>query len=132
MSLYGTFKPIDLAWRRIRRRLAQASQADPKQVDLPGHGVLRVDHSLNFVGDNCLRTNLRTKLLLDRAAVGAVFEICSDNLSAIETIPFMLPNCGCEHIATVHESTCKKIYVRKSEASWSSTAPEYRPGGPNK
>ena len=113
MLLYGIFKPIGLAWVEIRHRLTLVSRQGQKQVDLPGHGVLFVDESLDFVGDNCLRTNLLTKLLLDKALAGAVFEICSDNLSAIETIPFMLPNCNCEHLFTVHEATCQKIYVRK-------------------
>ena len=132
MLFYGVFKPIGLAWHRIRHRLAWAYRANPKQVDLPGHGLLWVDQSLDFVGDNCLRTNLRTKLLLDKAAVGTVFEISSDNLSAVETIPFMLPNCDCEHLATIHEATCKKIYVRKRQASLLLTEPESRPRGPRK
>lgn len=102
-----------MAWLGIRHRLARAGRAGLKQVDLPGHGKLWVDESLDFVGDNCLRTNLLTKLLLDKAPAGAVFEIGSDNLSAVETIPFMLPNCNCEHLATLHEASCQKIYVRK-------------------
>jgi len=114
MLLYGIFKPIGLVLTGIRHRLARANRAGLKPVDLPGHGTLWVDESLDFVGDNCLRTNLLTKLVLDKAVVGAVFEIRSDNLSAVETIPFMLPNCNCEHLATIHEATCQKIYVRKS------------------
>jgi TusA-related sulfurtransferase len=113
MMLYHIFRPIGLAWIGIRHRLARANRFRLKQVDLPGHGTLLVNESLDFMGDNCLRTNLLTKLLLDKAATGTVFEIISDNLSAIETIPFMLPNCNCEHLATLHEPTCRKIYVRK-------------------
>ena len=116
------FKPIRLAWAGIglawvgiRHRLTRTTKPGLKQVELPGHGTVWVDDSLNFVGDNCLRTNLRTKLLLDNAVAGTVVEICSDNLSAIETIPFMLPNCNCEHLATIHMPTCQKIYVRKRE-----------------
>ncbi len=132
MLLYGILRPIGLAWHRIRHRLAKVNRVVAKQVDLPGHGLLWVDQSLDFVGDNCLRTNLRTKLLLDRAAPGVVFEISSDNLSAVETIPFMLPNCDCEHLATIHEATCKRIYVRKREASLSSAEAESRSRGPQK
>jgi len=117
------FKPISLvwagiglAWVGIRHRLTRTTKPGLKLVELPGHGTVWVDESLNFVGDNCLRTNLRTKLLLDKAVAGTVVEICSDNLSAIETIPFMLPNCNCEHLATIHMPTCQKIYVRKRES----------------
>jgi len=115
MLLYGIFRPIGVLWVGLRHRLVRANKLGLKQVDLPGHGILWVDESLNFVGDNCLRTNLLTKLVLDKAAAGAIFEISSDNLSAIETIPFMLPNCNCEHLATIHEALCQKIYVRKCE-----------------
>ncbi len=110
--------------------MARANRVGLKQVDLPGHGTLWVDESLDFVGDNCLRTNLLTKLLLDRAPSGAIFEISSDNLSAVETIPFMLPNCNCEHLATIHEATCQKIYVRKCETQSARSEPGSRPRGP--
>ena len=117
------FKPISLAWAGIglawvgiRHRLTRTNKLGLKQVELPGHKTLWVDESLNFIGNNCLRTNLLTKLLLDEAVAGTVVEICSDNLSALETIPFMLPNCNCEHLATLHEPTCQKIYVRKRES----------------
>lgn len=113
MLLYGIFKPIGLAWGGIRDRLAQAKSIGAKQVDLPAHGTVSVGECLDFVGDNCLRTNLLTKLALDKAAAGTVFEIRSDNLSAVETIPFMLPNCNCQHLATLHETDCQRIYVRK-------------------
>lgn len=127
MLLYGIFRPIGLAWVGIRHRLVRANKAGLKQVDLPGLGSLWVDESLNFVGDNCLRTNLLTKLVLDKAVAGAVFEISSDNLSAVETIPFMLPNCNCEHLATLHEASCQKIYVRKCETQSVPSQPETRP-----
>ena len=129
MLLYGIFKPIGLTWVRIRHRLARVKRVGLKQVDLPGHGTLWVYESLNFVGDNCLRTNLLTKLGLEKAVAGAVFEISSDNLSAVETIPFMLPNCNCEHLATIHEATCWTIYVRKRETPSVLTEPGSRPRG---
>jgi TusA-related sulfurtransferase len=113
MLLYGILRPVGLAWDRICHHLDLTRKSGLKQVDLPVHGVLWVDESLDFVGDNCLRTNLLLKLVLDKAVAGAVYEISSDNLSAVETIPFMLPNCNCEHLATLHEPTCLKIYVRK-------------------
>jgi len=116
MWFYQIFRPIGLVWVGIRHRLARANNFRLRQVDLPEHGTLTLEETLDFVGDNCLRTNLLTKMILDKAVAGEVFEIISDNLSAVETIPFMLPNCNCEHLATVHEPTCRKIYVRKRDS----------------
>ncbi|TRZ96623.1 MAG: hypothetical protein D4R84_06690 [Rhodocyclaceae bacterium] len=132
MLLQGIFRPIGLAWIGIRHRLVRATRVGRKQVELPGHGILSVDEALNFVGDTCLRTNLLTKLILDRANAGAIFEISSDNLSAVETIPFMLPNCNCEHLATLHEGPCQKIYVRKCEARSTAAAANSQPRGRRK
>lgn len=129
MLYQGIFRPIGLAWRGIRHRLVRAKTGERKPVELPAHGRLWVDETLDFVGDTCLRTNLLTKLILDKAGVGAVFEIRSDNLSAVETIPFMLPNCNCEHLATLHEGTCQKIYVRKRETPSLPAEPDSRPRG---
>lgn len=69
------------------------------------------------MGENCLRTILITKLTLNKAAAGTVLEICSDNLSAVETIPFMLPHCDSEHLATINGEDCQKIYLRKRQPS---------------
>jgi len=129
MLLNGIFRPIGLVWVGMRHRLIRANRVKLKQVDLPRLGTLWVDDTLSFIGDNCLRTNLLTKLVLEKAVAGAVFEISSDNLSAIETIPFMLPNCNCEHLANVHEPTCIKIYVRKCETQIPPSESEHRPHG---
>jgi len=115
MLFQGILRPIGLAWIRIHHRLIRARPARRKQVVLPSHGTLWVDETLNFVGDTCLRTNLLTKLVLDKADAGMVIEICSDNLSAVETIPFMLPNCNCELLSTMHQQGQQTIYVRKCE-----------------
>lgn len=106
-----------MAWVEIRHRLTRANRQKFKLVELPDYGILLVDTSLDFIGENCLRTTLLTKLLLDKASPGDVFEIASDNLSAVETIPFMLPNCNCEYLSTVYELTYRKIYVRKLKIS---------------
>ena len=97
----------------IRHRLSRPSKKSLKEVALPGHGVVRLNKLLDFVGDNCLRTILITKLTLNKAAPGTVLEICSDNLSAIETIPFMLQQCNCDHLATINDVDCHRIYLRK-------------------
>jgi TusA-related sulfurtransferase len=104
-----------LTWSGIRRRLAPWSRAGSQssRVTLPNGEAIRIAESLDFIGDTCLRTNLLTKLVLERAAPGSIVEILSDNLSAIETIPFMLSNCRCVHVATIHEPNLQRIYVRK-------------------
>ena len=109
--------PIGRVWIGIRHRLSRPIRARAKEIDLPGHGSVRIDKTLNFVGENCLRTILITKLALNKARAGAVVELCSDNLSAIETIPFMLPHCNCDHLATINAPDCRMIYVRKRQKS---------------
>lgn len=116
MILYGFFEPLGGLWVGVRQRWARMKRPAAKQVELPRLGTLHVDLSLDFTGDNCLRTNLVTKNALDRARDGAVIEIVSDNLSSVETIPFMLASHNCQHLATVHEQQCWKIYVRKHRA----------------
>lgn len=105
--------PIERAWTGIRHRLSRPRNPESKAVHLADHGLVKVDRVLSFLGDNCLRTILTTKHSLDRAQAGTVLEICSDNLSAMETIPFMLQQCNCDHLATISEINCQKIYVRK-------------------
>ena len=109
------FGSIGRMWSGIRHRLSLPVGSRIREVDLPGQGVVKLDKSLNFVGDNCLRTVLITKLTIDRAKPGTVLEVVSDNLSAVETIPFMLPNCNCDHLATVSAGDCQKIYLRKRQ-----------------
>ena len=50
---------------------------------------------------------------LDAARPGTVVEIVSDNLSSVETIPFMLAGHGCVHLGTLHLDGFWKIYARK-------------------
>lgn len=97
---------------RVRPDGAQRLSTHP-EVEIPGHGRLRLALSLDFTGDTCLRTNLVTKRALAEAAAGAVIEIVTDNLSSVETIPFMSPNYDGVHLATVHAQSCWRIYIRK-------------------
>lgn len=84
-----------------------------RHAEIPGHGRLALTVSLDFVGDTCLRTNLVTKRALAEVPDGAIIEIVTDNLSSVETIPFMSPNYDGVHLATVHAESCWKIYIRK-------------------
>jgi TusA-related sulfurtransferase len=95
----------------------QTSEVAEEWVEIVGYGCLYVALSLNFVGDTCLRTNLLTKRALADAADGDVIEVITDNLSSVETIPFMLPNYNGVHLATCQDAQCWKIYVQKKHCS---------------
>ena len=86
-------------------------------VEIYGYGCLYVTLSLNFIGDTCLRTNLLTKRALAEAADGDVIEIITDNLSSVETIPFMSPNYSGVHRTTCQDAQCWRIYVQKNAAA---------------
>ena len=86
-------------------------------VEISGYGCLYVTLSLNFIADTCLRTNLLTKRALAEAADGDVIEIITDNLSSVETIPFMSPNYNGLHLATCQDAQCWRIYVQKNAAA---------------
>lgn len=88
----------------------------PRLVDIAGRGRLLADFHLDFRSQTCLRTNLGTKHALEALVLGQVLEIVSDNLSAVETIPFMLDGQGCEHLGTVHVGGVWKIYARRHRA----------------
>ena len=119
------FWPVGRVWIEIQHRLSRAGLWQSREVTLPGFDLIKVDTALTFIGDNCLRTVLITKFALNRAAAGTVLEISSDNLSAVETIPFMLADCNCEHLATVNAHNCQKIYLRKRSEN---PSPQQGPG----
>ncbi len=96
-----------------RRRLAASPPEEGRYVEIPGHGVVAVSVSLNFLGVDCLRTNLLTKKAMGLARPGEMLEIITDNTSSAETIPFMLPNYGCVYLATVYEDQRRILYVKK-------------------
>ena len=91
--------------------------AKEEWVEISGYGCLYVSLSLNFLGDTCLRTNLLTKRALAEAADRDVIEIITDNLSSVETIPFMSPNYSGAHLATCQDAQCWRIYVQKNAAT---------------
>jgi len=108
------FRPIvDGAWIALRRHRLRPGRAIAKTVNLRSVGPVVVEVECDFTGDTCLRTNLLTKMILDRCPPGSIAEILSDNIASVETIPFMLPGHGCVHLATVRTGTGWSIYVRK-------------------
>lgn len=93
---------------------AVALRCAPRLVDIPVLGRTMVDFSLDFTAQTCLRTNLGTKRALEAMAAGQIVEIWSDNVSAVETIPFMLESHACEHLCTVPRDGTWVVYVRKT------------------
>jgi TusA-related sulfurtransferase len=111
--VYRLLDPIAWMFPALRRSGPQAGAGAARPVDVPGHGAMVADTCVDLTGENCLKTNLVTKRALDAAAAGSVIEIVSDNLSSVETIPFMLAGHGCEHLGTLHLEGTWKIYARK-------------------
>lgn len=91
-----------------------ALRCAPRLVDIPVLGRTLVDFSLDFTAQTCLRTNLGTKRALEAMAPGQIVEIWSDNVSAVETIPFMLDGHACEHLCTLPRDGTWVVYVRKA------------------
>jgi len=102
----------------LRRSLRGDAMTGMKEewVEIFGYGCLFVTLSFNFIGDTCLRTNLLTKRALAEAADGDVIEIITDNLSSVETIPFMSPNYNGVHLATCQDAQCWRVYMQKDVA----------------
>ncbi len=116
ISLLGLTGLLDFVGLRPKAETVATIEETHEFVDLPELGRQRIAVSLNLLGDTCLRANLLTKKVLAVSRSGDVVEIVSDNLSSVETIPFMSPNCNCAHLTTLHEEQCWKIYLRKEDA----------------
>ena len=114
--MYRLLDPIAWMFAALRRAGPEAGAAAARAVHVPGHGEVVADTCVDLTGETCLRTNLVTKRALDGAAPGSVVEIVSDNLSSVETIPFMLAGHGCTHLGTLHLEGTWKIYARKQSA----------------
>ncbi len=106
------------------RGRGDARSGPAKTVEIPGHGAMVADNSVDLTGATCLRTNLVTKRALDAALPGSVIEIVSDNLSSVETIPFMLAGHNCVHLGTLHLESGWKIYARKGAGEGACDGPD--------
>lgn len=114
MSQYNMINPIVWMFPALRRHGPESGTAGAaRMVEVPGHGAMVADVCVDLMGATCLRTNLATKRALDAARVGTVIEIVSDNLSSVETIPYMLAGHACIHLGTLHLDGSWKIYARK-------------------
>lgn len=116
MTRFGMLGVLGFPWSVRARMRSRGEWETVKRIELPRHGRVDIAASLDFVGDSCLRTNLLTKKALDHARPGEVVEIVSDNLSSVETIPFMVANYNCVHLHTCREAQTWRIYVRKEPA----------------
>lgn len=108
--------PIAWMFPALREPGVEALRAVAQSVSVPGYGTFMADASVDLTGETCLRTNLVAKRALDAALPGQVIEIVSDNLSSVETIPFMLAGHACGHVGTLHLEGTWKIYARKLAA----------------
>lgn len=117
MSLFGMTLRFGVTGLSRREEDTETDiEAGEKEVELPGHDRLKITVSLNFMGDTCLRTNLVAKKALAYSRDGDVIAIITDNPSSAETIPFMLPDYDCVHLATIHEVEYWRIYIGKGIA----------------
>lgn len=132
ISLLGLAGLLDFIGLRPIDKVAATTDDAHGIVDLPKLGRQRIAVSLNLLGDTCLRANLLTKKVLAVSRGGDVIEIVSDNLSSVETIPFMSPNYNCVHLVTLHEEQCWKLYLRKEEDEPLPAVPATIPGSRGK
>ncbi|MCW8828045.1 MAG: sulfurtransferase TusA family protein [Gammaproteobacteria bacterium] len=84
-----------------------------EQRELPGFGTVAVRCRVSCVGEGCPKPQLMTLKALDENQDGDIIEVVTDNLSAVETIPSMMDIYGGQHMATVREEDCWRIYVRR-------------------
>lgn len=86
-----------------------------EQTELPGYGEVAVRCRVSCVGEGCPKPQLMTLKALDESQDGFVVEVVTDNLSAVETIPSMMDIYGGQHLGTIREENCWRIYVRREQ-----------------
>lgn len=86
-----------------------------EERELAGFGHVAVRCRVSCIGEGCPKPQLMTLKALDENEDGAVVEVITDNLSAVETIPSMMDIYGGQHMATVREESCWRIYVRREQ-----------------
>lgn len=85
-----------------------------KDVEIPGQGKLHVVRSVDCMGAMCPRPQLLTMKVLGEVGPGEVVEVKMDNPTAVEGFPALAQTIGCTHLATVRESGCWCVYLRKA------------------
>jgi TusA-related sulfurtransferase len=84
-----------------------------KDVDIPGFGVVQVVRSVDCLGAMCPRPQLLTMKVLGEIGLEGVIEVVLDNPTAVEGFPALAQTLDCRHLATVRESGCWRVYLRK-------------------
>lgn len=107
-----SFPPF-FAWASPLKPPVSPLRRVAREAAVPGLGQIVADICVDLTAQTCLRTNLVAKRVLDAAPAGTVVEIISDNLSAVETLPFMLPGHDCTHLATVRDAGAWRVFARK-------------------
>lgn len=103
--------------RKKMRAMQQAAMAVEHEVEIPGFGTVAVARTVNCIGDSCPKPQLLTLKALNQLPEGSVVELISDNPTAVETIPAMMLAVFGDHLATIREDGCWKVYVRKDKAN---------------
>lgn len=94
-------------------RRQRVCQEIAEGVELQGYGHVEVRCRVSCIGEGCPKPQLLTLKALNESQEGAVVEVITDNLSAIETIPSMMDIYGGQHIGTLRDEKYWRIYVRR-------------------
>lgn len=110
MFLTELFRRKNVA-RAVKRHRVSSDVVE--NVELPGHGVVEVKCRVSCEGEGCPKPQLLTLKALNECPEGAVVEVITDNLSAVETIPSMMDIYEGQHLGTIRNETHWRIYVRR-------------------
>lgn len=106
---------MDLSW--VMQAFSRDSKPSPssgaRDVDLPGVGRLRVVRSISCINENCPRPQLLTIRALSLVAESEVVELICDNPAAVESVPSLMLVIDCTHIASIRETDCWRVFMRK-------------------
>ncbi len=94
------------------RKTEAAAPAARHSVNLDGV-VHLVSEIVDCIGDSCPRPQLMTKKAVGGLPAGGVVEVLVDNPTSMEALPPMCAGLGAVHLATVKDTRCWKVYIRK-------------------
>jgi tRNA 2-thiouridine synthesizing protein A len=98
----------------LHERPAGIASRVVKNVDIPGLGPVCVVSSVDCLGAMCPRPQLLAMKVLGEVESGEIVEVVLDNPAAVEGFPALAQTISCTHLATVRESGCWRVYLRKS------------------
>jgi tRNA 2-thiouridine synthesizing protein A len=109
MRLFGLSKSDAMS-----RRARVCAEVD-ERVTLPEYGAVRVQCRLICTGQSCPKPQLLALKALRENPVGCVVEVITDNLAAVETISAMMDNYASQHLGTLPDNDCWRVYVRRED-----------------